>query len=191
MNDPLGIVLFDQFNHLQFYDLINLNGRKYELLHVAENPAWHDDPRSNPKFMLAKGAGIYPLVRDFIDTRDLDDDVELVPPHHKSFNQLFLDLHVETVYEHQRLAQYGDRFAVLARAELLESVLQEGFVSIRDECGVSRDTFVVEVACASTRRFWVDVTDTWMGITRRYENPVGGRSTCFGADAVSFRNSCP
>jgi hypothetical protein len=69
--------------------------------------------------------------------------------------------------------------------------VQEGFISIRDECGRSRDSWIVEVASASTRKFWLDVTDTWNSITHRYENPVGGSVTFFGADAVSFRNSCP
>jgi subtilisin family serine protease len=69
--------------------------------------------------------------------------------------------------------------------------VEEGFVSIRNECGGSRNAYVVEVACASTRKFLVDVTDTWTGTTKRYENPTGGSSTCFTVDAVSFRNSCP
>jgi len=69
--------------------------------------------------------------------------------------------------------------------------VEEGFVSIRNECGGSRNAYVVEVACSSTRKFWVDVTDTWTGTTKRYQNPTGGSSTCFTADAVSFRTSCP
>lgn len=38
---------------------------------------------------------------------------------------------------------------------------------------------------------YVDVYDTQTGISNRYENPTGGSSTYFPADAMSFRNSCP
>lgn len=69
--------------------------------------------------------------------------------------------------------------------------VQEGFVSIRDECSTPRNAYIVEVACASTRKFYIDVTDTWTGTTHRYQNPTGGSSVCFPADATSFQGSCP
>jgi subtilisin-like proprotein convertase family protein len=69
--------------------------------------------------------------------------------------------------------------------------VQEGFVSVRDECSHSRHAFIVEVASASTRKFYIDVTDTWTSTTHRYQNPTGGTSVCFPADAVSFQGSCP
>jgi subtilisin-like proprotein convertase family protein len=69
--------------------------------------------------------------------------------------------------------------------------VEEGFVSIRDECSGTRNAYIVEIACASTRRFYVDITDTWTMTTHRYENPTGGSSVCFPADATSFAGSCP
>ncbi len=69
--------------------------------------------------------------------------------------------------------------------------VQEGFVSIRNGCSSPRNAYIVEVACASTRKFYIDVTDTWTSTTHRYENPTGGSSVCFPADAVSFQGSCP
>ena len=69
--------------------------------------------------------------------------------------------------------------------------VQEGFVSVRDGCSFSRHAYIVEVASASTRKFYIDVTDTWTGLSHRYQNPTGGSSTFFPADATSFQGSCP
>jgi hypothetical protein len=69
--------------------------------------------------------------------------------------------------------------------------VQEGFVSVRNGCSGPRHAYIVEVACASTRKFYVDVTDTWTSTTHRYQNPTGGSSVCFPADATSFQGSCP
>ena len=38
--------------------------------------------------------------------------------------------------------------------------VQEGFVSVRNICNGGAQAYVVEVASASTRRFWIDVEDT-------------------------------
>ncbi|HSN56795.1 MAG TPA: hypothetical protein VLT32_19150 [Candidatus Sulfomarinibacteraceae bacterium] len=69
--------------------------------------------------------------------------------------------------------------------------VQEGFISVRDGCSGPRNAYIVEVACASTRKFYIDVTDTWTSTTHRYQNPTGGSSVCFPADATSFQGSCP
>ena len=69
--------------------------------------------------------------------------------------------------------------------------VQEGFVSVRNICNGGAQAYVVEVASASTRLFWIDVEDTRNGITKRYENTTGGCSAFFPADRTSFADSCP
>ncbi len=69
--------------------------------------------------------------------------------------------------------------------------MQEGFVSVRDGCNGAREAYIVEIASASTRKFWIDVTDTQTGTTQRYENENPGSSSFFPADAVNFADSCP
>ncbi|MCC7203624.1 MAG: type II secretion system protein [Phycisphaeraceae bacterium] len=73
------------------YSLKYLNGRRYELMHV-------DGSVLPPK--LAEGAGPYYLARDFIDR---DDQGNFVKPHRDNFNQLFLDMHVESLSQSDSL----------------------------------------------------------------------------------------
>ncbi len=89
------------------YSLKYLNGRRYELKHIAENPRWNANPRTESRFIVVKGAGIYYLLRDFVDSMVVGDETRIVPPHHNGVNQLYLDFRVEQVFIPQRIAQYG------------------------------------------------------------------------------------
>lgn len=69
------------------YSLKYLNGRPYAIRHVAP----YDIP-----WRLVPGAGPYYLVRDFIGRAA---DGRFQPPHGRGFNQLFLDLHADRLFD--------------------------------------------------------------------------------------------
>jgi hypothetical protein len=67
---------------------------------------------------------------------------------------------------------------------------QEGFISITNNCDSSAETYKVEVASASTRKFTVNVLDTRTGLSASYSNANPGRSAFFPVDRTSFAGSC-
>lgn len=67
---------------------------------------------------------------------------------------------------------------------------QEGFISITDNCDSSAETFKVEVASASTRRFVITVEDTWTGTVLEFDHATRGFPPYFPVDRDTFAPSC-
>lgn len=84
-NGKVESVFYDDGRPKYAYSLKYLDGRKYVVKHV--------DPRHIP-LRLADGPGPYYLFRDF-GSEDPQGRPKL--PHHNAYNQLFLDLRVETI----------------------------------------------------------------------------------------------